>query len=50
MLPIVSPTGGTYAGAESPARRILLIAQNLRELSSRETEVKSEAVRRPLAS
>src|SRR3954451_17683432 len=46
MLPTVIIAGGTRAEDSSPARRILLIAQHLRELSSREIELKTEAARR----
>ena len=46
MLPTMTPAGGPRREADSPARRILLMAQNLRELSSREIEVKAEAARR----
>lgn len=46
MLPIVTPSAGPRRETDSPARRILLIAQNLRELASREIETKTEAARR----
>jgi HEAT repeat protein len=46
MLPTVTPAAGPRREDSSPARRILLIAQNLRELSSREIETKTEAARR----
>lgn len=45
MLPTMTPAGPRHE-ANSPARRILLIAQNLRELASREIDVKSEAAAR----
>src|SRR5436190_19856089 len=46
MLPTVTPAGGPRREDSSPARRILLIAQNLRELASREIDTKAEAARR----
>src|SRR5262245_23586234 len=46
MFETLAPTGQPCRDTDSPARRILLIAQNLRELSSRDIEVKSDAARR----
>src|SRR5689334_15676252 len=45
MLPTLS-AGGPRPGADSPARRILHIAQNLRDLAGREIEAKTDAARR----